>query len=141
MIKKRLSPLIGLLAICCAGSVWAADAAKPDAGGLLKRKTVEETITARLQQARPDVKLTSVRPSPIAGLYQAQVAGGPILYVTAEGDKFIAGEVFTVEPTGFAKWEDPSVIAERKKLLATVDPKDSINFKPKGKTKAVVYVF
>jgi thiol:disulfide interchange protein DsbC len=141
MIKKRLSPWVGLLALCCAGTVLAADATAPDAGSLLKRKSVEETITARLEQARQGVKITSVRPSIIAGLYQAQVAGGPMLYVTAEGDKFIAGDLFTVEPTGFAKWEDPALIAERKKLLAGVDPKSSIIFKPTGKTKAVVYVF
>ncbi len=142
MIKKYVSPLIGFLALCTAGSILAqALPAATEGAGTLKRKTVEETIISKLQQARPDMKLGAVRPSPIAGLYQVQVVGGPVLYVTPEGDKFIAGEVFTVQPTGFAKYEDPGLVVERKKLLASVKPKDSIIFKAKGKTKAVVYVF
>ncbi len=141
MIKKRIPSLIGFLAVMCAGSVWAADVVPAADGSLLKRKSAEEVITARLQQARPDVKITSVKPSPIAGLYQAQVAGGPLLYVSPEGDKFIAGDMFTVSPSGFAKYEDPSVVAERKKLISSMNEKDAIVFKTKQKPKAVIYVF
>ena len=141
MIKKRLSSLVGLLAFCCAGSVLAQAQPAAEAGGLLKRKSVESTIIERLQQARPDMQITGVRPSPITGLYQAQVVGGPLLYVTPEGDKFIAGEIFLVQPSGFAKYEDPAIAAERKKLLTSVNPKDAIIFKAKTATKAVVYVF
>lgn len=146
MLKQKFLPLVAVLALFSAASVMAHDEGKPHdhsaaAPALLKRKSPEETIVARLQQARPDITLSSVRPSPIAGLYQVQVAGGPLLYVTPEGDKFIAGEIFSVQATGFAKLEDPVLVEERKKLLATVDPKEAIIFKAKGKTKAVVYVF
>lgn len=146
MIKQKLLPLVCVLALCGATTVMAHDEGKPHdhpvaAPALLKRKSAEETIITRLQQARPDIKLSSVRPAPIAGLYQVQVAGGPLLYVTPEGDKFIAGEIFSVQPTGFAKLEDPALVEERKKLLSSIDPKDAIVFKAKGKAKAVVYVF
>ena len=137
MIKIRVSPWLGLAAVLCASSVFAADAAAPN---LLKRKSVEDTITEKLQQARPDIKVTSVKPSPIAGLYQVQAGGGNVL-VTADGSKIILGEIYNVQANGFAKWEDPGLVEERKKMLATVNPKDSIIFKPKDKTKAVVYVF
>ena len=110
-------------------------------GELLKRKTVEETILENLNKARPDINFGQPRPSMIKGLYQVQVPGGPVLYVTPEGDKFIAGEIFGIDNTGFSKIEDPYVIEERKKALAGLDSKNTINFKPKGKTKAVVYVF
>lgn len=110
-------------------------------GELLKRKTAEETILENLHKARPDINFGQPRPSMIKGLYQVQVPGGPVLYVTPEGDKFIAGEIFGIDSTGFAKIEDPYVIEERKKALAALDGKNSINFKPKGKAKAVVYVF
>lgn len=140
MIKRCKSAFIAAaITLCTVGSVWAAGT--DEAGGLLKRKPAEETILARLQQARPDMQFTAIRPSPIAGLYQAQVVGGPVIYVTPEGDKFIAGDIFTVQSSGFAKWEDPALVAERKKLLSSVNPKDAINFKATGKTKAVVYVF
>jgi len=110
-------------------------------GDLLKRKSVEETILENLHKARPDINFGQPRPSMIKGLYQVQVPGGPVLYVTPEGDKFIAGEIFGIDANGFSKIEDPYVIEERKKALASLDGKSSINFKPKGKAKAVVYVF
>jgi thiol:disulfide interchange protein DsbC len=110
-------------------------------GDLLKRKSVEDTILEKLAEARPDINFGTPRPSAIKGLYQVQVPGGPVLFVTPEGDKFIAGELFGISASGFSKIEDPYVVEERKKALAGLNPKDSINFKPKGKTKAVVYVF
>lgn len=110
-------------------------------GDLLKRKSVEETILENLHKARPDINFGQPRPSMIKGLYQVQVPGGPLLYVTPEGDKFIAGEIFGIDANGFSKIEDPYVIEERKKALAGLDGKSSINFKPQGKAKAVVYVF
>src|SRR5690606_11876924 len=91
--------------------------------------------------ARPDISFGTPRPSVIKGLYQVQVPGGPVIFVTPEGDKFIAGEMFGIDAGGFSKIEDPYVIDERNKALAGLNPKDSINFKPKGKAKAVVYVF
>jgi thiol:disulfide interchange protein DsbC len=140
MIKKRISPLVGLVALCFSASLWAADA--PWSGpSLVKRQSPEEIIAAKLSQARPDIKISSIKPSAIAGLYQAQVTGGPLLYVTPDGDKFIVGDMFTVAPTGFAKYEDPSVISDRKKLLSSVSEKDAIVFKTKEKPKAVIYVF
>lgn len=133
MIKKYLSFFLGGMILCGATPLFAKDASVSP--------KVEDSILNRLQQSRPDIKFSSVTPSPIAGLYQAQITGGPILYVSSDGDKFIAGEMFTVTNTGFAKYEDPKVIAERKELLATVSAKDAIVFKAKGTTKAVVYVF
>jgi thiol:disulfide interchange protein DsbC len=122
-------------------ALTAVSSAFSQSGDLLKRKSVEDTILENLQKARPDINFTQPRPSVIKGLYQVQVPGGPVLYVTPEGDKFIAGEIFGIDEGGFSKIEDPYVIEERKKALAKLDGKSSINFKPKGKTKAIVYVF
>lgn len=138
MFINRLLSLACAIVFCGTTSVLAADLG---AGSLLKRRSVEETITLKLEQARPGLKISSVTPAPISGLYQAKIAGGPTLFVTADGDKFIAGELFNVEANGFARWEDPALIAERKSLMANVNPNDAIVFKPQGKTKAVVYVF
>jgi thiol:disulfide interchange protein DsbC len=123
------------------GGAWMSVPLASAQGELLKRKTTEETILEKLRQARPDINFGEPRPAVIKGLYQVQVPGGPLLFVTPEGDKFIAGEVFGIDASGFSKIEDPYVIEERKKALASLNSKDSIVFKPKGKTKAVVYVF
>lgn len=135
MNQKLLSALCGLLLVSFGSHSFA------QSGELLKRATVEETILKKLQAARPDISFDQPRQSPFPGLYQVQVPGGPVLYITPEGDKFIIGDPYTVGDSGFAKLEDPMIIAERKKALATLDPKQSIIFKPKTKTKSVVYVF
>ncbi len=136
MIIKRLSLWLGLFALGCTGASFAADAP----GALLKPPTPEAVITAKLSQAIPQYKVTSVRPSPIAGLYLVQI-GGSDVFVTADGSKFIQGDIFNVTTSGVTKWEDPTLVAERKKMLTTINPKDSINFAPAAKPKAVVYVF
>ncbi len=135
MIKKYLSTLVGAFAVCCVSASFAADT--PAAVAAVKPEAV---IAAKLEQAIPQYKITSVRPSPINGLYLVKIGGNDIL-VTADGSKFIQGDIFNIETKGVSKWEDPALAAERKKALATLDPKESIIFKPTGKTKAVVYVF
>jgi len=111
-------------------------------GSLLKRKTTEELILEKLRASRPELSFGTPRPAPINGLYQVQVVGGPTLYVTPEGDKFIVGDMYEVGNGGFARLDDPYLAEERKKALASLDPKkDAITFKPKGKVKSVVYVF
>jgi thiol:disulfide interchange protein DsbC len=141
MIKKRLPTWLGLFALCCVSASNAADVASSlPTDSLIKRLTPEATITAKLTQAFPQYPITAVRKSPIEGLYIVKIGGSDVL-VTADGSKFIQGEIFNVNASGVTKWEDPVLVAERKKLLATVNPKDSINFKAVGKTKAVVYVF
>lgn len=137
MVTKRLSVWFGLLVFCGTSLVYAADTAP---GSLVKRQSPEAIITAKLEQAIPQYKVTSVRPSPIDGLYLVQIGGSDVL-VTADGSKFIQGDIFNVTSSGIAKWEDPALVAERKKMHASINPQESINFKATGKTKAVVYVF
>jgi thiol:disulfide interchange protein DsbC len=141
MLKKQSYGLVGLLMLALSGAVLAEEKASVQVGGILKtQNTVEQTIINSLQQARPDMKVTSVVPSPISGLYLAQIGGGSVL-VTADGKKLILGEIYNVQANGFSKWENPAVVAERKKLLASINEKDSIVFKAEGGPKAVVYVF
>jgi len=138
--KRAIALVTGVtLSALCAIPLMAEDESL--IGSLIKRKTPEQTILENLRKARPEINFGQPRPSPISGLYQVQVAGGPLLYVNPEGDKFIAGEMFAIESSGFARVEDPAMIEERKKALATLDPKQAVVFKPKGKAKAVVYVF
>lgn len=137
MVFKRCALWLGMVALFSVGSSVAAEAPAP--GAMVKAPTVESVIIAKISKAIPRYKVTSVRPSPIPGLYLVQVGGSDLL-VTADGSKFIQGDIFNVTPTGYAKWEDPALVAERKNILATMNPKDAIVFKP-AKTKAVVYVF
>lgn len=137
---KKLSLVVGLASLLFSTLVLAQESGS---GALLKRASIEETILGKLEIARPDIQYGSPKPSPFPGLYQVQVLGGPMLYITADGEKFIIGEPYTVGGSGegFAKLEDPEVLNARKKAVATLDIKQTIAFKPKSKTKAIVHVF
>lgn len=136
--KLWLGAVTAVLMAALGGAyVWAQESGS---GVLLKRKSVEDTILEKLRAARPEIRYGQPRPAPIDGLYQVSIPGG-MIYVTPAGDKMIAGDLFAVEEGDFVRIEDPYALAERKKLVATIDPKTTINFKPKGKAKAVVYVF
>lgn len=106
----------------------------------VEQKT-ETRILEGLKAARPDLPYGEVRPSPIDGLYQVQVQGGPVLYVTADGTKMVIGELLSISPRGFAPVEDPYLVKKRKEVLAELNGDQTISYAPDGETKAVVYVF
>ena len=47
---------------------------------------VKSTLLTKLRAARPDLEYEAVEATPVDGMYQVQVTGGPILYVSREGD-------------------------------------------------------
>lgn len=126
MLKQILVGLLG--AASCAFAV-------------AQEPSTEDRIIEVLSDARPDIEFGEVAPAPIDGLYQVQVVGGPLLYVSPEADMMIAGEMFTIDSNGFSRYEDPRVLKKREELVKSLENKNSINFAPEGETKAVVYVF
>jgi thiol:disulfide interchange protein DsbC len=105
------------------------------------QNSAQTTILQSLKAANPNVEYGQPRVSPITGVYSVQVKGGPVLYVAADGKHMIVGDVMTIGANGFARYEDPQLIEDRKKAIASINVKDTIAFKPKGETKKVVYVF
>lgn len=126
MLKQILVGLLG-----AAGCAFA----------VAQEPSTEDRIIEVLSDARPDIEFGEVAPAPIDGLYQVQVVGGPLLYVSPEADMMIAGEMFTIDSNGFSRYEDPRVLEKREELVKSLENKNSINFAPEGETKAVVYVF
>lgn len=105
------------------------------------QESPEASIAAKLQQARPDLKVASVRPSVAAGLYEVTLAAGPVLYATADGDFFVLGDLFAVDIEGFTNLSELQRDIARKELLASVKSEDMIIFSPEGEVKSQVTVF
>lgn len=130
MVFATLQRLIG--GVLLGGMIMAAGARAGDPQA--------EVILKALGAARPDLKYEQPRPSPMPGLYEVQVQGGPLLYITPDGTRFIAGDLFEVQESGFVNVAEQGRQKERAELIAAVKPADMIIFAPQN-PKATITVF
>lgn len=140
---RNLFTKIAIRSLCfsiamVAGAAVAQDKNKKQDANIEKAK---QAISAGLQAAKPGITVTSVEPSVIPGLYKTLIGEGPVVYATADGKYFVAGEVFEVSPGKIVNLTDQERNGERAKAIAGIDKKDTINFAPKGAVKKVMYVF
>jgi thiol:disulfide interchange protein DsbC len=101
----------------------------------------EAVIKRALEGTRPDVKVDSVVPSEITGLYAVQIKGGPLVYASPDGKHFVAGDLYRVQAGGFVNLGEERRNGERAKEMGALKTSDMIVFKAKGAPKAVVSVF
>lgn len=130
MVFAKLQRLIG--GVLLGGMIMGAGARAEDPQA--------EVILKALSAARPDLQYEQPRPSPMAGLYEVQVKGGPLLYIDADGSHFIAGDLFAVQKSGFVNLAEQGRQKERAELIAAVKPEDMIIFAPQN-PKATITVF
>lgn len=121
----------------------AANALSADAAEYPDAVSAEQSamIIGKMQSARSDLHYESVVQSPIAGVYQVQVKGGPILYVMADGEYFFDGDLYQVKPGRFVNLREQAMSGVRKELLATVAIGEMIVFSPASELKGVINVF
>lgn len=132
-------PKIGLLSAVLLCTTWlsaaSAVAGTPaDAAIASKLKSILETATKTL-------KVESVEKSEIPGLYAVQFDRGPLIYATAKGDHFVAGDMFRVESSGFVNLAEQRRDGVRKSKLDKVDPEEMIVFSPASTPRAFISVF
>ncbi len=132
-VKKLMMVLAG-----CALTLTAAMAADSPAAPAEK---TEAMIKRVLEATRSDLKVLSVAPSEVAGLYAVQFDNGPMVYATADGKYFVVGDLFKVQEKGYVNLTEEKRNVDRAKQIAAVQLKDMIVFKPKGETKGVINVF
>ena len=130
MVFAKLQRLIG--GVLLGGMIMGAGARAEDPQA--------EVILKALSAARPDLQYEQPRPSPMAGLYEVQVKGGPLLYIDADASHFISGDVFAVQKSGFVNLAEQGRQKERAELIAAVKPEDMIIFAPEN-PKATIAVF
>ena len=130
MVFAKLQRLIG--GVLLGGMIMGAGARAEDPQA--------EVILKALSAARPDLQYEQPRPSPMAGLYEVQVKGGPLLYIDADASHFIAGDLFAVQKSGFVNLAEQGRQKERAELIAAVKPEDMIIFAPEN-PKATITVF
>jgi thiol:disulfide interchange protein DsbC len=108
------------------------------AAGGLAAAGPEDTVRSAIGRVLPNVKVDSVQPSPIKGLYEAMV-GTQIMYVTADGRYFVDGRI--VDLSNREDVTEPRLSGARKKLLDQVGEANMVIFDPPSKPLHTVTVF
>ena len=79
--------------------------------------------------------------TPVEGIYEAQLEGSGILYVTADGQYAFRGDLYKLDNTRAVNLTN--AVRQQKAIskLKDIDEKDVIAFNPTGETKRTMYVF
>lgn len=128
-----------LIAICVSVAPYGM-AAEPLAGQPLDKVQLEK-LSAALEAPGAGLKVMSAKTSDIPGLYEVQLADGPLVYTTVKGDFFIVGDLYSVTPQGYVNLAEKRRDGERVQRLAAVKKEDMIIFSPEGETRAYISVF
>ena len=124
---KSLRALAGLFAL-----VWVASSCA--------EQTNHGKVLEKLKDSRPDFEFGEVKKTPLEGIYQTQVAGGPIIYIVESGEYFFAGDLYKVEENDIVNLAERAMDETREQQLSSLSTGDMIVFAPEN-PRAYVYVF
>ncbi len=104
-------------------------------------QAIEKAITTELGNLDPTLAIKSIQNSPIDGVYMVILQRGNILYSSANGKHLLTGDMLEIRDNGIVNLSDEIRSKANAKKLKAANTDDMIIFKPKGKTKSVVYAF
>ncbi|MGQ9660429.1 MAG: disulfide isomerase DsbC N-terminal domain-containing protein [Thermochromatium sp.] len=107
------------------------------AGSGLALASPEQTIRQALKEIAPDLKITSIQPAPIPGLYEV-MSGADLLYITADGRYFIRGPIVDLKTRD--DLTEPRLAESRKRLIEAVGEESMVIFGDKT-AKHTITVF
>ncbi len=97
----------------------------------------EQDIRKALQQVVPDMKITSIQPAPIDGLYEV-MAGTDVMYVSADGRYFMSGHIIDLKNR--KDITEPRLAESRSRLMDEIGDNQTVVFSPK-QPKHTVTIF
>lgn len=99
------------------------------------------TIRALLSETQPGMQIDDIAPSPIPGLYQVAIQGGQTIFVSADAQYLIPGDLYQATSDGLVNLGENRRTELRREQIAALDESDMIVFEPKGERKATLTVF
>jgi len=139
--------LAALLQVVFTSASWSQPAVLNTDLESLVPKSVQEAISAKLYNARPDLEVSNFRPSPMGGLYKINL-NGQLAFVSDDGDFLIAGEMYKVNPGHLINLQEQERMKKemefapkRAGMLSAVDQKDLVIYRPEKEVKGHIYVF
>lgn len=103
--------------------------------------TPDATIRDRLVKVFPQLKVDSVKETPIAGLYEVNAKGFESVYASADGRYLIQGEMLEVRGAEIVNLSEEANREIYKTVLAAQKTSDMAVFPATGERKAIVYAF
>lgn len=111
------------------------------AGGVAVAETAGEVISERLSTVVPGLEVRSVRESAITGLYEVETNSRDMLYVTADGEYILAGEMLRLTDTGIENLTESSRAVARLETMEAFGADGVVSYPAEGEQKAAVNVF
>ncbi len=140
LFPRRFFSVVSLLLVCT--TTVAADAVNVAATPAAVAAKAEVAIRARLAATMVGVEITSVTPSPMAGLYEVVLDGSETAFVSADGGYLISGDLYQAMPgKGLVNVTDQRKGGLRRDTLAKSKRADMVTFAAKGREQAFIYVF
>lgn len=102
---------------------------------------LKKNLAANFKTSGFDTEITKVTPTTVPNLVWVHAKGLPSFFSDTTGKYIIQGDVIEIGQAEPIDVSAPLKQADAKNLLAAVDKKDMVIFKPKGETKSVVYAF
>ena len=102
--------------------------------------TKAQAIVQKIKQAVPSIPIVSIEASDLSGFYDVTLGNGEHLFVTADGETFIAGDMFKVSLDGLVNLTETKRNSSRATKLADISEEEKIVFSP-AHTKASITVF
>ncbi|WLQ11532.1 DsbC family protein [Hahella aquimaris] len=99
-----------------------------------------KVIKQRLAEAVPGLKILKVSPSPIPGVYEVESNNPQLLYTSADGQYFVAGDIYQVSEGRITNLAERRREETRAELVNSIDESKMIVFKPEV-VKASITVF
>lgn len=152
MLKKsRVSYKALLLAILVVPGLGACKSeSKSDSAGKSSEtvKTAEkatsgttESFIAKLEGARPGLKVTGAEETAVDGLVRVDMEGAGSVYHMKGTEYFVVGELYQVADSGLVNISEQEKEGFRAEMLAKLESKDMIVFSPAGDVKGRISVF
>lgn len=127
-----------------ASAVLASSTAAPASAATVSHENnadIQQKLAANLAKSGIDAKVNSVTPTAMPDLYWVKAEGLPAFFTDSTGQYIVQGDIVKVGGDAPEPISANLAAADTKVALAALDPKDMVIFRPKGQTRAVIYVF
>jgi thiol:disulfide interchange protein DsbC len=123
--------------------------ATPEGGGVVADRAGTEAaapgaaarLVERLKALRPDIPIEQVSATPVPDVYALELAGGSVLYGTADGRYLFAGDLYELKDDELVNLAEQGRARKRKALMDAVPREEMVIFSPEGRTRTAITVF